>query len=255
MHGSPSILDGPISHSIELIESLLHQANRTQNRTGWNITALRQLQTEVNALVWRNDDFSRPNPDNNYQDAAVITLQANNTIEGRNPPRRFGSQPGVTQLPSTWNSPGCTVTWNPNNVSFPGEETAGTIGCYLCGDIHYTSEHHSRRRFERRYQTPPPSYPDAVTPIRMTPYESIPDQLITSTSTNISREPPVHTHPPIGRPSRFPTTPRSNQGRGSMTRGRPLRSRIAEGSHRQRRSSNEEMFLLDSDTEHNNNTY
>ena len=29
MHGSPSILDGPIPHSIELIQSLLHQANRT----------------------------------------------------------------------------------------------------------------------------------------------------------------------------------------------------------------------------------
>ncbi len=58
MHGSPSILDGPIPHSIELIQSLLHQANRTQTRTGWNIAALRQLQTEVNALVWRNDDFS-----------------------------------------------------------------------------------------------------------------------------------------------------------------------------------------------------
>src|SRR6266576_1771322 len=40
MHGSPSILDGPISHSVELIQSLLHQANRTQTRTGWNVTAL-----------------------------------------------------------------------------------------------------------------------------------------------------------------------------------------------------------------------
>ncbi len=40
MDGSPSILDGPIPHSIELIQSLLHQANRTQTRTGWNIAAL-----------------------------------------------------------------------------------------------------------------------------------------------------------------------------------------------------------------------
>ncbi len=140
MHGSPSILDGPIPHSIELIQSLLHQANRTQNRTGWNVTALRQLQTEVNTLVWRNDDFSRPNSDNNYQDAAVIiALQMRNAIEGRDTPRRHGSQPTVTQFPSTW---------DPNNVSFPGEETAGTIGCYLCGETHYTAEHHSRRRFE-----------------------------------------------------------------------------------------------------------
>ncbi len=145
MHGSPSILNGPIPHSVELIQSLLHQANPTQNRTGWNVTALRQLQTEVNALVWRNDDFSRPNSNNIYQDTAVIALQTRNNIEGRNPPRRFGSQPAVTQLPSTWDSPGRTITWDPSNVSFPGEETAGTIGCYLCGDTHYTSEHHSRR--------------------------------------------------------------------------------------------------------------
>jgi len=40
MHGNPSILDGPIPHSIELIQSLLHQANRTQSHTGWNVTAL-----------------------------------------------------------------------------------------------------------------------------------------------------------------------------------------------------------------------
>src|SRR6266550_2636692 len=91
MHGSPLILDGPIPHSIELIQNLLHQANHTQTHTGWNIAALRQLQTEVNALVWRNDDFSQPNSNNNYQDAAVITLQTRNTIEGRNPPNRFRS--------------------------------------------------------------------------------------------------------------------------------------------------------------------
>src|SRR6266576_3355966 len=252
MHGSPSILDGPIPHSVELIQSLLHQANRTQNRTGWNVTALRQLQTEVNALVWRNDDFSRPNSNNDYQDAAVIALQMRNTIEGRDVPRRHGSQPTTTQLPSTWDNPGRTITWSPNNVSFPGEETAGTIGCYLCGDTHYTAEHHSRRRFERRNQSPPPSYPDTITPTRRTAYESIPEQPLASMSTNISREPPVYARPPIGRPLRSPTTPR--RGCGSPTRRRPLRSRIAEGSHRQRRSSNEEMFLLDSDAEHNNNT-
>ncbi len=141
MHGSPSILDGLIPHSIELIQSLLHQANHTQTCTGWNIAALQQLQTEVNTLVWRNDDFSRPNSNNNYQDTAVIALQTRNTIEGRN---RFGSQPANTQFPSTWDSPGRTITWDPSNVSFPGEETARTIGCYLCGEDHYTSEHQAR---------------------------------------------------------------------------------------------------------------
>ncbi len=206
----------------------------------------------MNALVWRNDDFSRPNPDNNYQDAAVIALQTRNTIEGRDVPRRHGSQSTTTHLPSTWNSPERTITWNPNNVSFPGEETAGTIGCYYCGDTHYTSEHYSRRRFERRNRSPPPSYPDAVVPTRRTTYELIPGQPTTSISTNISHEPPVYARPPVGRPPRAPTTPR--RGRGSPTRRRPLRSRIAEGSRHQRRSSNEEMFLLDSDAEHNNNT-
>ncbi len=197
MHGSPLILHGPILHSIELIQSLLHQANRTQTRTGWNIAALRQLQTEVNALVWRNNDFSRPNSNNNYQDATVIALQTRNTIEGQNPPNRFGSQPANTQFPSTWNSPGRIVTWDPSNVSFPGEETAGTIGCYLCGEDHYTSEHQVHQRSQRRNQTPPPSYPVTTTTTRMTTYESIPEQPVASTSTDASREPPVHTHPLI----------------------------------------------------------
>src|SRR6266550_1619761 len=96
-------------------------------------------------------------------------------------------------LNTTWNNPERNVTWDPSNVSFPGEETAGTIGCYLCGDTHYTSKHHSCRRFERRNRTPPPSYPDAVTPTRRTAYESIPEQSLTSTITNISHEPPVYT--------------------------------------------------------------
>ncbi len=145
MHSSPSILDGPIPHSIELIRSLLHQANRTQTRTRWNIAALQQLQTEVNALVWRNDDFSQPNSNNTYQDAAVIALQMRNTIEGRNPLNRFGSRPVNTQFASTWENPGRTVTRNPSNVSFLGEETTGTIGCYLCEKDHYTSEHQVRQ--------------------------------------------------------------------------------------------------------------
>src|SRR6266576_7187485 len=58
----------------------------TQNHTGWNVTALRQLQTEVNALVWRNGNFSRPNSNNIYQDATVVALQTRNAIEGQNPP-------------------------------------------------------------------------------------------------------------------------------------------------------------------------
>ncbi len=91
--------------------------------------------------MWRNWHMQMPSatlsPPNTYQDIVVITLQTRNTIEGRNPPNRFGSRPTITQFPSTWENPGRTVTWNPSNVSFPGEETAGTIGCYLCGKDHY----------------------------------------------------------------------------------------------------------------------
>ncbi len=88
--------------------------------------------------------------------------------------------------------------------------------------------------------------------MRRTAYESIPERIFASMPANTSREPPVYTHPPIGRLPRTLTTPR--RGRGSTTRERPLQSRIAEGSRRRRRSSNEEMFMLDTDAEHNNNT-
>src|SRR6266550_259919 len=121
-------------------------------------------------------------------------------------PNRFGSRPASTQFPSTWDSPGRTVTWDPSNVSFPGEETTRTIGCYLCGDDHYTSEHQVRRRSQRRNLTPPLSYPTAITPTQMTAYESIPEQPITSASTSTSREPPVHIHPLVSRPFRIPNT-------------------------------------------------
>ncbi len=91
----------------------------------------------------------------------------------------------------------------------------------------------------------------------MTTYESIPEQPIMSTLTDTSREPPVHTHPLINRPFRSPNTPitpRNNRGRGSMTRGRPLQQRITEESRRQRRPSNEEEHMFNSNAKHNNNT-
>ncbi len=266
MHGSPSILDGPIQHSIELIQSLLHQANRTRTRTGWNMAALRQLQTEVNALVWRNDDFRRPNSNNAYQDAAVVALQAGYTIEGRNPPNRFGSQPATTIFSSTLGHPGRTIVWNPSNVSFPGEETAGTIGCYLCGEGHFTSEHQIHRRPGRQDSSPPPSYPAATSTAPATVYESIPERptnATASTSTSTSREPPTHVHPFNQRTRQPPTTPvtrRNNRSRTSPTsptRGRSLQQRFTEGSRRQRpqrRTSNEDEFMFDSDAKHNVNT-
>ena len=100
-------------------------------------------------------------------------------------------------------------------------------------------------------------HPATTTTTRMTTYESIPEQPIASTSTDTPHEPPVHTHPLISRPFRSPNTPtvpRNNRGCGFMTRGRPLRQRFAEGSRRQRQSSNEEALVFDSDAEHNNNT-
>ncbi len=105
------------------------------------MSALRQLQSEINALVWRNNNFHQPNRNHLYQDAAVIAIQAGYSIEGRNIPNHNGSAPATTQFSSTVGHPEQNITWDPSNVTFVGEETAGTMGCYLCGQIHYTSEH------------------------------------------------------------------------------------------------------------------
>ncbi len=91
--------------------------------------------------------------------------------------------------------------------------------------------------------------------MQTTTYEWIPNQPVASTSTNVSCEPLVHVHPLINRPTRSLNTPvRNNRTRGSTTRGRSLQQRFTEGNHRQRHPSNEEEFVFDSDTEHNNNT-
>ena len=44
--------------------------------------ALQQLQSEVNSLVWRHDNFHVPNANNTYQDNAIIALQSGYFIEG-----------------------------------------------------------------------------------------------------------------------------------------------------------------------------
>ncbi len=81
------------------------------------------------------------------------------------------------------------------------------------------------------------------------------NQPVASTSTNASREPPVHVHPLINRPTRSLNTPtRNNRTRGSTTRGRPIRQRFTEESCHHQCMSNEEEFVFDSDAEHNNNT-
>ena len=97
------------------------------------------------------------------------------------------------------------------------------------------------------------SYPVATTTTQTTVYESIPDQPVASTSADASREPPVHVHPLINRPTRSLNTPtRNNQTHGSATRGRSLQQRFTEGSCHQRHMSNKEEFVFDSDAEHNN---
>ncbi len=185
MHASPSVPDAPIIHQLDLICSLTHQRNPTSTRTGWNMSALRRLQSEVNALVWWNDDFHQPNRNHLYQDAAVIAIQAGYSIEGRNIPNHNRSAPAATQFSSTVGHLERNVTWDPSNVTFIGEETAGTMGCYLCGQMHYTSEHQNRGLPWQRNTspTPPPSYPAAIAAHPITPYEAIPEQ------------PPTRVHP------------------------------------------------------------
>ncbi len=149
------------------------------------MSALQRLQSEVNALVWRNDDFCQPNRNHLYQDAAIIAIQAGYLIEGWNIPNHNGSAPTATRFSSTVGHLEWNVTWDPSNVTFIGEETAGTMGCYLCGQIHYTSEHQNRGlpRWWNASPTPPPSYPAAIAVHPITPYEAIPEQL------------PTHVHP------------------------------------------------------------
>ena len=149
------------------------------------MSALRWLQSEVNALVWRNDNFCQPNRNHLYQDATVIAIQAGYSIEGWNVPNHNGSILVATRFSSTVGHPERNVTWDPSNVTFIGEETAGTMGCYLCCQMHYTSEHQNQGLPRQRNDspTPPPSYPAAIAAHPITPYEAIPEQ------------PPMHVHP------------------------------------------------------------
>ncbi len=82
MHTSPSVPDAPIIHQLNLIHSLTHQCNPTSTCAGWNMSARQRLQSEVNALVWQNNDFHQPNQNHLYQDATVIAIQAGYSIEG-----------------------------------------------------------------------------------------------------------------------------------------------------------------------------
>jgi hypothetical protein len=132
--------------------------------------SLRQLQTEVNALLWRHDNYTTPNDATRYQETAVVALQSGFSIEGRDAPYEGGITGRTTVTHFTRpHHPDRTLSWQPNNASFTGEPTIGTMGCYICGGGHFTSEHAVRQhRYrsppadDREEQQPPPNYPDTV---------------------------------------------------------------------------------------------
>jgi hypothetical protein len=132
--------------------------------------ALRQLQTEVNALAWRHDNYTSPTSLTQYQNAAVIALQSGFRIEGRDVPTDPPSNPRETHSHLTRpHHPDRIIVWRPNNITFHGEDSIGNIGCYLCGGRHFTSEHAERtrnrqqpRREQRDILSPPPTYPETV---------------------------------------------------------------------------------------------
>ena len=143
-------------------------------RNEWGRVKSSQLQTEVNTLAWQNNDFSCPNPSSGYQESAMIALCTGYTIEGRDTPlpnSQDDERWTVTHFVRT-NTPEQLIVWEPNNFPFVGEDIPGTMGCYLCGGRHYTSEHRSIRPLPtpaaRNEEHPPPNYQAAS--VRSAPY-------------------------------------------------------------------------------------
>jgi hypothetical protein len=104
---------------INRINSLTNQANLTGTRTGWNLLVLRQLQSEVNALVWRYDNQGTvPNADTNYQDTAVRAIQGGYSIDGQDIPHlRREDQQTIIHFFGPDPLAECLVTFQPNNLS------------------------------------------------------------------------------------------------------------------------------------------
>ena len=181
-HGRPVVHTASIANSLDHIRGLTYSANRHTTTDGWNMLALRQLQSEVNSLVWRHDNFHVPNANNTYQDNAVIALQSGYFIKGRDAPiptSDHSDSVTITHLTGP-DLPERMLTWEQSNFSFPGEDTVGSMGCYICGYNHFTTEHqsHTQPRRQQRQQ-PPPNYPDTIraSSTSLTAYERIPEQV------------------------------------------------------------------------------
>ena len=158
----PPLSPTPLTASVV---SLTYSANRHSTTDGWNMLALWQLQSEVNSLVWRHDNFHVPNANNTYQDNAVITLQSGYFIEGRDAPIPTSDRSDrvtITHLTGP-DLPECILTWEQSNFSLPGEDTVGSMGCYVCRYDHFTTEHQSHTQPHRQQrQQPPPNYPNTI---------------------------------------------------------------------------------------------
>ena len=54
------------------------------------------------------------------------------------------------------------------------------MGCYICGQDHFTMEHQSHNQpRQQQHQPPPPNYPDTIrsSSTSLTAYERIPEQV------------------------------------------------------------------------------
>ena len=102
----------------------------------------------------------------NYQDNAIITLQSGHFIEGQDAPIPTSDHSDhitITHLTGP-NLPERILTWQQGNYSFPGEDIVGSMGCYICGQDHFTTEHqsHNQPRQQQQCQPPPPNYLDTI---------------------------------------------------------------------------------------------
>jgi hypothetical protein len=133
MNGRPTVpRDASIPEVVDTICRLTNLINTTSETDGWDMLALRQLQTEVNALAWRHDNYTSPTSLTQYQNTAVIALQSGFTIEGRDVPLDPPSNPRETHSHLTRpHHPDRIIVWRPNNITFHGEDSIGSIGCYL----------------------------------------------------------------------------------------------------------------------------
>jgi hypothetical protein len=125
MNGRPLVpRDRPIPSVIQDILRLLDYVNPEQTSNSWDMLALRQLQTEVNALCWRHDNYTMPNDLTVYQNAAVIAIQSGYSIEGRDVPVEGNDSRETHTHFARPHHPERTIVWRLNNLSFQGEDSS-----------------------------------------------------------------------------------------------------------------------------------